>query len=75
MDLSKAYDCLPHDLLIAKLVAYGFSINSLCLMYDYLNNRYQRVKIGSIRSSPCKIHMGGSTRVSIRIHAIQHLFK
>ena len=58
MDLSKAYDCLPHDLLIAKMAAYGFSINSLCLMYDYLNNRYQRVKIGSIRSSPRKIHVG-----------------
>ena len=58
MDLSKAYDCLPRDLLIAKLAAYGFSINSLCLMYDYLNNRYQRVKIGSIRSSPRKIHVG-----------------
>ena len=40
MDLSKAYDCLPHDLLIAKLAAYGFSVNSLSLMYDYLNNRY-----------------------------------
>ena len=58
MDLSTAYGCLPHDLLIAKLVAYGFSINSLCLMYDYLNNRYERVKIGSIRSSPRKIHVG-----------------
>ena len=58
MDLAKAYDCLPHDLLLAKLAAYGFSINSLCLMYDYLNNRYQRVKIGSIRSSPRKIHVG-----------------
>ena len=58
MDLSKAYDCLPHDLLIAKLAAYGFRINSLCLMYYYLNNRYQRVKIGSIRSSPRTINVG-----------------
>ena len=58
MNLSKAYECLFHDLLIAKLSAYGFSINSRCLIYDYLNNRYQRVKIGSVRSFPRKIHMG-----------------
>ena len=35
MDLSKAYDCLPHDLLIAKLDACGVGINSLKLMYSY----------------------------------------
>ena len=47
MDLSKAFDCLPHDLLIAKLHAYGFSDNALKLLYDYLQGRVQRVKLNS----------------------------
>ena len=47
MDLSKAYDCLPHDLLIAKLEAYGVGINSLKPMYSYLTDRKQRVKVGT----------------------------
>ena len=40
MDLSKAYDCLSHDLLIAKLEAYGVGFKSLSLLSDYLSNRY-----------------------------------
>ena len=36
MDLSKAYDCLPHDLIIAKFEAYGLSKSSLSLLLDYL---------------------------------------
>ena len=47
MDLSKAYDCLPHDLLTAKLDAYGVDIDSLKLIYSYLTDRKQRVKIGN----------------------------
>ena len=47
MDLSKAYDCLPHDLIIAKLEAYGLDKNSLSFIYNYLNFRFQRTKIGS----------------------------
>ena len=41
-DLSKAFDCLPHDLLIAKLYAYGFEKSACNLIFDYLSDRTQR---------------------------------
>ena len=47
MDLSKAYDCLLHDLLIAKLEAYGLDNGSLNLILDYFSFRKQRAKVGS----------------------------
>ena len=43
-DLSKAFACLPHDLLTAKLNAYGFSMKSLRLIQKFLSNRKQRTK-------------------------------
>ena len=51
MDLSKAFDCIPHHLLLCKLRAYGISIEACELIKSYLENRYQRVKIGVCRSS------------------------
>ena len=51
MGFSKAYDCIPHDLLIAKLEAYGLDKISLNIFFDYLNNRTQRTKIGCSFSS------------------------
>ena len=50
-DISKAFDCLSHDLLIAKLRAYGLDLASLEILRDYLTNIKQRTKIHSFYSS------------------------
>ena len=50
-DLSKPFDCLPHDLLLAKIQAYGCDIPSLKLFNCYLRNRRQRVKMSNFYSS------------------------
>ena len=57
-DLSKAFDCLKHDLLIAKLHAFGFDYKSLRVMYAYLNNRVQVTKVGSYYSEILDIIFG-----------------
>ena len=50
-DLSKAFDCLPPDLFVAKLFAYGFDDQALRFIYDYLWHRKQRTKIVDSYSS------------------------
>ena len=57
-DLSKAFDCLPHELLIAKLDAYGFDKSSLKLIHSYLSNRKQRVKVNDRYSSWSEVLFG-----------------
>ena len=47
MDLSKAFDTLDHDLLIAKLHAYGFGEDTLRFIKSYLYDRWQRVKVNT----------------------------
>ena len=51
MDLSKAFDTINHELLIAKLKAYGFGNSAVRLILDYLTNRWQRVKINTETST------------------------
>ena len=58
MDLSKAFDCMNHELLLAKLDAYGFGKNSIQLIHSYLNNRWQRVKINNSFSSWTELLLG-----------------
>ena len=57
-DLSKAFDCIPHDLLIAKLDAYGFDLPSLKFLNSYLTNRKQRIKINNAFSDWTDLHFG-----------------
>ena len=51
MDISKAFDCIPHDLLIAKLSAYGFHEDALVYIYSYLKRRQQSVRINNTYST------------------------
>ena len=57
-DLPKAFDSLHHELLVAKLEAYGFDIKSVKLIQQYRSNRKQRVKVGNSYSSWKEIFYG-----------------
>ena len=51
MDLSKAFDCIPHDLLVAKLNAYGFDRKSFVFFYSYLKRKEQCVNVNNMQST------------------------
>ena len=57
-DLSKAFDSISRELLVAKLNAYGFSKTSVHLINDYLAGRKQRTKISDIFSTWWDINQG-----------------
>ena len=50
MELSKAFDCILHDLLIAKLNAYGLGFDTKTFLHNYLKHRKQSVKINNLSS-------------------------
>ena len=57
-DLSKAFNCLPYELIIAKLHACGVDMPSLKLINSYLSKRRQRIKINDVYSSWSEILFG-----------------
>ena len=63
-DLSKAFDCIQHDVLIAKMSAHGFSMDTLVFMYSYLKRRKQNVKINNFEKL-LKILVAGVPQGSI----------
>ena len=69
-DLSKAFDCIPHDLLITKLDAYGFDLPPLKFLNSYLSNRKQRIKINNAFSDLTDLHFGVPQRLIIRLYSI-----
>ena len=58
MDLSKAFDTLNQNLLLAKLNVYGFSLNTKNFVQSYLSEQFQRVNINNNFSEWCKILLG-----------------
>ena len=57
-DLSKAFDCLNHNLMITKLHAYGFDHSSLAYIFSYLSGRKHRTKVNNSLSSWAPIISG-----------------
>ena len=75
MYLSKAFDCIPHDLLIAKLEAYGFSEDCLTFLYPYLKRRKQAVNINNAHSMFQVLLSGIPHGVHSKTTAFQHFYK
>ena len=58
MDPSKAFDCLPNEILLSKLVAYGYTDEAVLLLKSYLPYRKQQIKLSNIASSWSDIKKG-----------------
>ena len=60
MDLSKAFDCIPHDLVIAKLHGHVLDFDTVTFLHNYLKHRKESVEINNISSFFRTIFLGTS---------------
>ena len=74
-DLSKAFDCLNHDLFIAKLDDYGFEKNAINFIYDCLKERKQRTKVNNSYTFWKIYTVWGTPGVYSRTTVIQYFYK
>ena len=72
MDLSKAFDTLNYNLLLAQLKAYGFCFDAIKFAESYLSKRFQRVNINNNFKENTT---GSATMVNSRLPFIQHFNK
>lgn len=61
-DPSKSLDCLPHDIVNARLDAYGFKNDDLCLIFNDLNNNFKKIKNDVVVEIVSKYFSWSSTR-------------
>ena len=73
MDHSKAFDTLNHELLIAKLHAYGFTKKALDLIYSYLIQKWQRIKINTYFSTWTEL-LSGVPQGSVLGHLLFNIY-
>ena len=73
VDLSKAFDTINHNLLLAKLRAYGFSTSALSLLYSNLKNRTQKVVINN-KTNSSEVVIAGVPQGSIDLPLVFNLF-
>lgn len=57
-DLSKAFDCVSHEILLNKLQKYGFDNSSIAMISSYLSNRSQTVLVGGVESAEREVRVG-----------------
>ena len=72
MDLSKAFDCLPHRLLLEKLRAYNLAESTVSLLGSYLSDREQCVKIGNAQSASLPMYKGVTQGSIMDPRLVQH---